>query len=57
MRAAASVNEGDLRGLRKLKDATGKAFSGGVVLYDGRATIAFGDGLFAVTLRALWESA
>jgi putative transposase len=27
----------------------------GVVLYDGEATVRFGDGLFAVPVRALWE--
>ncbi len=53
--AAASVNEGDLRGLRKLEDAAGKAFTCGVVLYDGTATISFGERLFAVPLRTLWE--
>ena len=55
VKAAASVNEGDLRGLRKLREAAGKGFACGVVLYDGAATIAFGEGLFAVPLRALWE--
>jgi uncharacterized protein len=55
VKAAASVNEGDLRGLRKLEDAGGKAFTSGVVLYDGTATITFGERLFAVPLRALWE--
>ncbi|MEO7811481.1 MAG: DUF4143 domain-containing protein [Usitatibacter sp.] len=55
VKAAASVNESDLRGLRKLKDAAGKDFASGVVLYDGTATIAFGDRLFAVPLRSIWE--
>lgn len=57
VKAAASVNEGDLRGLRKLREAVGNDFACGVVLYDGAATIAFGEGLFAVPLRALWEGA
>lgn len=55
VKAAASVNEGDLRGLRKLRDTAGKDFACGAVLYDGTATIAFGEGLFAVPLRTLWE--
>lgn len=55
VKAAASVNEGDLRGLRKLRDTAGKDFACGAVLYDGTATIAFGKGLFAVPLRTLWE--
>jgi hypothetical protein len=49
------VSEGDLRGLRKLRDAAGKRFAAGVVLYDGAATVSFGDGLFAVPVRRLWE--
>lgn len=56
VKAAASVNEADLRGLRKLRTAAGKRFVAGVVLYDGAATIAFGEGLFAVPIRTLWES-
>jgi len=55
VKAAATVREADLRGLRKLKDAAGKRFVAGVVLYDGSATIEFGDGLFAVPVRRLWE--
>jgi predicted AAA+ superfamily ATPase len=55
VKAAASVNESDLRGLRKLSAAAGKRFVAGVVLYDGEATIVFGDGLFAVPVRTLWE--
>jgi predicted AAA+ superfamily ATPase len=56
VKAAATVAEGDLRGLRKLRDAAGTRFAAGVVLYDGSATIRFGDGLYAVPLRALWET-
>lgn len=57
IKAAASVGEADFRGLRKLRDATGKRFAAGVVLYDGTATIRFGDGFFAVPVRRLWEAA
>ena len=57
VKAAASVNEGDLRGLRKLAATAGARFANGVVLYDGRATIRFTDSLFAVPLRHLWEAA
>lgn len=55
VKAAASVNEGDFRGLRKLSNVAGRRFVAGVVLYDGAATIRFDDGLFAVPIRALWE--
>ena len=57
MKAAATVTERDLRGLRKLRAAAGNRFTAGVVLYDGTATIKFDDNLFAVPLRSLWEAA
>jgi uncharacterized protein len=28
----------------------------GVVLHDGEATVPFGDGMFAVPIRTLWEN-
>jgi predicted AAA+ superfamily ATPase len=56
VKAAATVNASDLRGLRKLREAAGKRFVAGVVLYDGSAGIAFGDGLFAVPVRRLWDA-
>lgn len=56
VKAAATVGEADLRGLRKLRDAAGKRFVAGVVLYDGSATVNFRDGLFAVPVRKLWEA-
>lgn len=55
VKAASTVHERDLRGLRKLREAAGARFASGVVLYDGSATIRFGDSLFAVPLRRLWE--
>lgn len=57
VKAAATVKDADLRGLRKLRAVAGKRFVAGVVLYDGSAGIAFGDGLFAVPVRKLWEAA
>jgi len=57
VKAAATVGESDFRGLRKLRDAAGRRFTGGVVLYDGGAAVRFGDGLFAVPVRRLWEAA
>jgi predicted AAA+ superfamily ATPase len=55
VKAAASVNDADFRGLRKLREASGRRFAAGVVLYDGTAATPFGDNLFAVPLRSLWE--
>ena len=57
VKAAATVHERDLRGLRKFGESAGTRFAAGVVLYDGSATIRFGESLFAVPLRHLWERA
>ena len=51
------MTSADFRGLKRLRDASGKGFAGGVVLYDGETTASFGEGLHAVPVRALWESA
>lgn len=57
VKAAATVTRADFRGLRKLREAAGGRFVAGVVLYDGEITVGFGEGLFAVPVRALWEKA
>ncbi|MBI5438647.1 MAG: ATP-binding protein [Nitrosomonadales bacterium] len=57
IKAAATVTAGDFRGLRKLKESAGKRFAAGVVLYDGEVTAPFGDGLYAVPIRSLWDAA
>lgn len=56
IKASATVTGADFRGLRKLKEASGKRFVAGIVLYDGEACASFGDGMYAVPLRALWET-
>jgi predicted AAA+ superfamily ATPase len=56
IKASATVTPADFRGIRKLQEAAGKRFAAGVVLYDGEITASFGDGCFAVPLRALWET-
>jgi predicted AAA+ superfamily ATPase len=57
VKAAASVTEADFRGLRKLQAAAAGRFRCGVVLYDGEHALSFGAGLYAVPIRALWETA
>ncbi len=57
VKAAATVGDADFRGLRKLRDIAGKRFIAGVVLYDGSTAGKFGNGLFAVPVRRLWEAA
>lgn len=56
VKAAATVTASDFRGLRKLKEIAGKRFVAGVVLYDGEVTAPFGDKLFAVPIRSLWDA-
>jgi predicted AAA+ superfamily ATPase len=56
IKASSTVTAADFRGLRKLKDATGKRFAAGVVLYDGDMSVGFGDQLYAIPIRALWET-
>jgi len=55
VKAAATVTASDFRGLRKLREAARKRFAAGIVLYDGEASVRFGEGLSAVPIRALWE--
>ena len=55
VKASATVNTSDFRGLRKLQEAVGDSFAAGIVLYDGESTVTFGDRLFAVPVRCLWE--
>lgn len=57
VKASATVTDTDFRGLHKLKQAAGRAFVGGVVLYDGEISTSFGERLFAVPIRSLWETA
>ena len=54
VKAAATVDRGDFRGLRKLQHATGDTFAKGIVLYDGEACVPFGDGLWAVPAGMVW---
>jgi len=56
VKASATVASRDFRGLRHLKDAGGSRFAGGVVLYDGETCAPFGDRLYAVPIRRLWET-
>ena len=57
VKASATVTTADFRGLRKLKESADKRFKAGVVLYDGEVIAPFGDRLFAVPIRTLWETA
>lgn len=54
VKAAATVKEADLRGLRKLAGLAGKDFKMGVLLYDGNETMPLGEGIWAAPLSTLW---
>ncbi|MEK7477118.1 MAG: ATP-binding protein [Candidatus Coatesbacteria bacterium] len=55
VKATASPGAPDFKGLHRLKAAAGKRFRRGVLLYTGRETVAFGDGLFAAPVSSLWS--
>lgn len=54
VKASATVNAGDFKGLRKLAEANGDNFKLGVVLYDSGRTVPFGDRLVAAPMPCLW---
>lgn len=54
IKASATVNAGDLRGLKKLASTAGDLFKMGVLLYDGTETLPLGDGLWAAPISTLW---
>ena len=56
VKAGSTVTAADFRGLRKLAAAGGRRFAAGVIIYDGEATVSFGDRLHAVPISALWDS-
>ena len=53
-KSAATVNPDDFKGLRQLAEIAGEKFVCGVVLYDGRKIVPFGERIYAVPLCALW---
>lgn len=56
VKAAASVGASDFVGLRKLGQAAGDDFIGGMVLYDGAHVASFGGNLHVVPFSALWTA-
>lgn len=54
VKLAASLSNRDLRGLRALKEASGRRFVRGIVLYTGSERVAFADDIFAMPISALW---
>ena len=56
VKASATVLDVDFRGLRKLRDKAKNRFVSGVVLYDGDLAVSFGNNMFAIPIRLLWET-
>ena len=56
VKASATVNRADFRGLRKLEKAAGGRFARGVVFYDGETSLPFGDRFHAVPVSRLWRA-
>ena len=55
VKAAASVSQKDLTGLKKLKEIAKDRFKIGILLYDGDHTTSFGENLYAVPIAAIWS--
>lgn len=53
VKAAATVQPQDFKGLRRLQSLAGPDFITGIVLYDGSHALSFGEGLWAIPLSAL----
>jgi predicted AAA+ superfamily ATPase len=54
VKAAATVQEKDVRVLLELSVALGRKFTRGVVLYTGDRVVPFSEKIFAVPVQALW---
>jgi uncharacterized protein len=55
VKASATVNASDFKGIRKLLDICADDLKLGVVLYDGTKVVPFGDRLFAAPMSCLWS--
>lgn len=54
IKAAATIRESDLRGLKRLMNAAEDYFTLGIILYDGTETLPLGDRLWAAPISTLW---
>lgn len=55
VKAAATVQERDLRGLKKLANLAAQDFKMGVILYDGDETLPLGNSFWAMPVSSLWS--
>lgn len=56
VKAAATVRQNDLRGMKRLAETAGERLRLGVVLYDGTEALPLGEKLLAAPLSSLWGS-
>jgi predicted AAA+ superfamily ATPase len=57
VKASATVNQHDLKGLKKLSKLSGDQFKMGVLLYDGQETLPMGSNIWAAPVSTLWGKA
>ena len=55
VKASATLDAKDFRGLKELASAVGKVFVRGILLYSGEEVVPFGRDLHAMPLSALWR--
>lgn len=55
IKAKASVDAADLKGLRVLREAAGRRFHRGLLIYTGAEVVPFAEELHAVPVGAVWE--
>lgn len=55
VKASSTVKSADFAGLRQLKTYAGSKFEKGIVLYDGDTSLSFGDDMYAIPIRFIWE--
>jgi predicted AAA+ superfamily ATPase len=56
VKAGATVDSKDFKGLRHLQETEGAVFQRGIVLYAGRELVPFGENLWAVPLSVWWAA-
>lgn len=55
VKRSATLARRDVRGLKTLREAAGKRFRRGIVLYTGDTAVPLDEQLTAVPMRNLWE--
>ncbi len=56
VKSGAHVGSEAFKGLRALKEHSGKKFKRGIVIYTGNKAVAFDEDMYAVPVQQLWRS-